>query len=61
MTEPHIVKLWAWGGITNCHDYLMSDGSIQTINGDKAIEMRQRRADQLKYGSLLKGATNDRR
>jgi hypothetical protein len=28
---PTRVKLWAWGGCTGYDDWLMSDGSIQTL------------------------------
>lgn len=26
-----IVGLWAWGGQSRCHDYLMDDGTIATL------------------------------
>lgn len=33
-----IVGLWAHGGITCIHDYLMSDGSIATMRDDEAVD-----------------------
>jgi len=30
--EPYPVKLWASGGTNRCSDYLMSDGTIKTLD-----------------------------
>jgi hypothetical protein len=35
-----VVGLWAHGGITRIHGYLMSDGSIATMRDDEADRYR---------------------
>jgi hypothetical protein len=45
--QPHIVKLWSWGGQTQCHDYLFSDGSIRCLHASEARELRIERRQQL--------------
>lgn len=42
MKGPTIVKLHSWGGWMPgaCHDFLMSDGSIQTIEHFRSLELR---------------------
>ncbi len=43
MPEPHIVKLFSWGGHHTgaCHDFLMSDGSIKCFEHNEALAMRK--------------------
>lgn len=34
--EPFVIKSWAYGSTSGRHDYLMSDGSIETLTTDEA-------------------------
>lgn len=39
-SEPHIVRLHAWGGVSRHHDYEMSDGTIRTLKDTEANALR---------------------
>ena len=38
--EPYPVRVWASGGSTGIHDWLMSDGTFRTMTCDEAAKLK---------------------